>query len=317
MWRTWRIRSAALALLMSFQIVPRLARAEDAEEIIAHGVALREQGKDDLALEEFRRAYAINPTPKGCAQMALAEQALGLWVPAEEHLRSAMNTEDPWVARNRRALTQSLGVMQQHLGTLDLRGGVRGADVYVDGARVGTLPLSAKRVEAGRRNVEVRAPGYYVSSRFVAVPPGEVARETIELRPHHDTGSNDEGNRATKPGGEARDKAIVPPEGAVQRTAGWVVLAAGAALVATGVVAQLSRQSAISAYNADGSCPGRGNPVQPPNCDDHVSTASTWQTISLIGFVSGGALAVGGIVLVLTAPSSKGSVAGLSAVGAF
>src|SRR6185436_19818337 len=100
-----------------------VARAEDPEAIIARGVHLREQGKDEEALAEFRRAFAVAPTAKARAQMALAEQALGMWVAAEEHLKKALEEEkEPWIARNRGALTQAVRTIEQHLGTIVVRG---------------------------------------------------------------------------------------------------------------------------------------------------------------------------------------------------
>lgn len=316
------------------------ARADDdPEALIAHGVALREQGKDDEALAEFRRAFAIAPTPRARAQMALAEQALGLWAPAEEHLGAALKeAKDPWIQRNKAPLAQSMKIIQQHLGTLVLRGGVDGAEVLVDGAKIGALPLppDGKRVEAGQRTLEVRADGYYPISRIVTIPPGETARETIELQrrapePASGGGSTPppaptppaNGAAQVAPGSDATgaDRAHAggnPPTSAVQDTMGWVLLAAGGAFVVTGVVAQVARQSEISNYNDDASCPGVGQANQSPSCQSRITSASTWQTVSIVGFVAGGALAVGGLVLVVTAPSTaNGGTASLGLRGRF
>ena len=306
-----------VGLCLAIFLASSSAHAEDAESIIAHGVELREQGHDDQALVEFRRAFAMTPTPRGRAQIALAEQALGLWVAAEIDLLEATSAPDPWIARNRTALTQSLAVIQQHLGSLEIRGGSAGAEVFVDGASVGTLPMaSGRRVEAGTRNVEVRAKGYYTASRVVTVPPAGIARETIELRPQLGAES---GASTTERAIAAAPPRDAEPKGTsnVQRNLGWVVLGAGAALVITGVVGQLLRQSAISAYNADRSCPGLGSATQPPGCTGNVSAASTWQTVSIVGFAAGGALSVSGLILVVTAPSRRGDVTSLGVRGTF
>jgi hypothetical protein len=307
----------AVGLSLAIFFASSSARADDAESIIAHGVELREQGHDDQALLEFRRAFAMTPSPRARAQMALAEQALGLWVSAEIDLLEATRGADPWIAKNRGALTQSLAVIQQHLGSLEIRGGSAGGEVFVDGASVGALPMtSGRRVEAGTRNVEVRAKGYYTASRVVTVPPAGIARETIELRPQLAS----ESGTSTTPGaiGAAPPKDTETKSTSnVQRTLGWVFLGAGAALAITGVVGQLLRQSAISAYNADRSCPGLGTPTQPPGCTGNVSAASTWQTVSIVGFAAGGALSVSGVVLVVTAPTHRGDAATIGWVGTF
>ena len=309
---------AAVGLSLAIFFGSSSAHADDAESIIAHGVELREQGRDDQALLEFRRAFAMTPSPRARAQMALAEQALGLWVSAEIDLLEATRGADPWIAKNRAALTQSLAVIQQHLGSLEIRGGSAGGEVFVDGASVGALPMaSGRRVEAGTRNVEVRAKGYYTASRVVTVPPAGIARETIELRPQvaSESGTSTTPNAigAAPPAKDTEPKSTSN----VQRTLGWVFLGAGAALAITGVVGQLLRQSAISAYNADRSCPGLGTPTQPPGCTGNVSAASTWQTVSIVGFAAGGALSVSGVILVVTAPTRRGDVASVGWVGRF
>ena len=189
--------------------------------------------------------------------------------------------------------------------------------MFVDGASVSTLPMaSARRVEAGTRNVEVRAKGYYTASRMVTVPPGGIARETIELRPQlapETAASTTQGAIGAAPPKDTEPKRTSN----VQRTLGWVFLGAGASLAVTGVVGQLLRQSAISAYNADRSCPGLGTPTQPPGCTGNVSAASTWQTVSIVGFAAGGALSVSGVILVVTAPTHRGDVASIGWVGRF
>ena len=238
-----------------------------------------------------------------------------MWVPAEIDLLDATKDKaDPWIARNRAALAQSLVVIQQHLGSLEIRGG-SGGEVFVDGASIGALPMaSGRRVEAGTRNVEVRAKGYYTASRVVTVPPAGIARETIELRPQlAEAGGAGAGTIATPPPKSEEPKTTF----GVQRTLGWVFLGAGAALVVTGVVAQMLRQSAISAYNADRTCPGLGSPTQPPGCESNVSSASSWQTVSIVGFAAGGALSVSGVILVITAPTRRGDAASIGWTGRF
>jgi hypothetical protein len=286
-----RLRSTACALLAALTIASA-AIGEDAESLIAEGIALRERGKDEDALEKFKKADLLQSTPRSRAQIALAEQALGLWVAAEEHLLSALaRPDDPWIAKNRGPLDGALETIRKHLATLEVRGEVADAEVLVDGKRIGTMPLTA-RVEAGSRTLLVRARGYHPTSRVVQLAPGSTARETIELVVAPEDGAR--GDRTV----------IVTTEGGVQRTLGWVAVGVGGALVAVGVVGLLSRQAAVSSYNDDRTCPGLGSAAQPPQCADKVSRADTWQTVAIIGLAGGGVLAVGGVVLLITAPSS-------------
>src|SRR5690348_2231148 len=101
-----------------------------AEALIRHGVSLRAAGRDDEALAEFQRANAIHSSPRAIAQIGLAEQAVGHWLDADEHVRAALAAaNDPWIQHNRAALEEALGVISHRLGSLDVRGGVPGAEV--------------------------------------------------------------------------------------------------------------------------------------------------------------------------------------------
>ena len=60
--------------------------------------------------------------------------------------------------------------------------------------------------------------------------------------------------------------------------------------------------SIVGAYNDDPQCPGENIPQQPPACANRISSASTWQTVAVVGYAIGGALALAGAVVFLTAP---------------
>lgn len=317
------MRYARLAIVLGFIATASPAAADDPNTLIEHGVALREQGRDEEALAEFRKAYAMAPTPRARAQMGLAEQALGVWVAAEEHVREALKSAgDPWIQKNRAVLEQSLHTIDQHLGTLEVRG-LAGAELFVDGARVGQLPLErGLRIEAGHRALEVRAQGFQSTSRTIIVSPGQTARETIELRPS--VAREEPASRANEPRTDER-RAHSPseaPEGGArtQRTVGWVLTGVGGAALITGVVALIARSNAVSAYNDDPSCPGSNNPSpRPSQCQSHVDAESTWKAIAIAGLAGGAALSAGGVALVLTAtpPAGPHGTAGISLTGRF
>ena len=71
----------------------------------------------------FERAAQIRKTPRAAAQMGLTEQALGLWVRAEEHIKEAVaDMHDPWVRKNRATLDESLATIQERLATIEVWG---------------------------------------------------------------------------------------------------------------------------------------------------------------------------------------------------
>jgi hypothetical protein len=162
-----------------------LARADDhAEELVRRGIELRRTHDDRAALEVFRSAYQINPSPRIQAQIGLAEQAVGQWIDAEKDLTGALQaTRDPWVARNIKSLRASVIALEKHLGSLEVLGSPAGALVLVDGREVGKLPLAiAVRVTAGEVLVSVSAPGYVEINRKLGIAVGGVTREIFTLQ---------------------------------------------------------------------------------------------------------------------------------------
>ena len=283
----------------------RADAGSDAEVLITKGVELREKGRDDEALAVFRQALAKAPSARARAQVGLAEQALGMWVLAETDLSQALAAEaDPWIARNKAALEGALGVVRRRITTLEVRG-ADNAEVFVDGVKLGT-GAGPFRIEAGRRTLEVRAAGFQPTTRMVELPPGGVARETVTLVPVSVSKPAD-GTPLSGPGGvnapEDRPHPGQDP-GASQRLLGWAFVGTGAALLATGAVGLVIRKGIIDDYNR--TCPGLGV-EQPASCNDQVSSASTWLTISILTLVGGGVFAAGGVVLVAAAPSAATS----------
>lgn len=273
----------------------------EAEALIARGIELREKGKDDEALAVFKKALARSPSPRARAQVALAEQALGLWVAAESDLLAALAVEgDPWIVKNRAPLEGALAVVRRHIGSLEVRG-TDGAEVVLDGVRLGTLPAQAPfRVEAGKRTLELRAKGFHPTTRSIEVPAGTVARETVTLvalPPDAAPGTPAPGARADSHRG-ADDSGRNDP-GRGQRLLGWAFAGTGAALLVTGGVGFLVRKSIVDDYNER--CPGLGV-GQPADCDDKIESARTWLTVSIISLIGGGVFALGGVTLVATAP---------------
>jgi hypothetical protein len=159
------------------------AAAEDTAAIVKHGIELRVQGKDREALAEFERARAIKETPRIVAQIGLAEYALGLWLPSAEHLAAALKEErDPWIQKNRAALSKAAAAVADHLGTVEVWGGPAGAEVVINGKHVGTLPsVPAVRVVAGTCSMLVTASGFEDLTRTIKVDPGQLVRENVQL----------------------------------------------------------------------------------------------------------------------------------------
>jgi hypothetical protein len=280
----------------------------EAEALINRGIELRERGKDDEALAVFKQALAKSATPRARAQVALAEQALGLWGAAESDLALALASEsDAWIAKNRAALEGALAVVRRHLGSLEVRG-TEGAEVFLDGVRLGALPATAPfRVEAGKRTLALRAKGFHPTARSIEVPAGGVARETVMLvaLPDAASGANNgetnAGGGAARRSGDGQDFDHDPGRG--QRLLGWAFAGVGGALLVTGGVGLLVRKGIVDDYNIK--CPGLGATAQPADCDSKIESARTWLTVSIVSLIAGGVFAAGGVTLAVTAPRAR------------
>lgn len=177
------MKPARAALLLVLASAPGTALAQSdpstqEEALVREGVELRRQGQDEAAVAVLRRAYQLHGSPRATGQLALAEQSLGRWARAESLLRNALRAvEDPWVARNREVLTGALAVAEQHLATVEVLGGVDGAELRVDDERVGTLPGDRTlRVAAGSARVSCVTPDGVVTTRVLELTPRSVGR---------------------------------------------------------------------------------------------------------------------------------------------
>jgi len=157
----------------------------DSTTLLQRGNDLRRTGRDEEALKLFKQADAQHPSPRGRAQIALAEQALGRWVASERDLSLALaSPDDPWIEKNRATLEEALTAVRGHLARIVVLGSPAGAEVSINGERVGRLPLpSPISVVAGRVLVIVEAEGHVPVSREVDARVGELVRETVDLPP--------------------------------------------------------------------------------------------------------------------------------------
>lgn len=298
-----RHRSCFFAVLLGVSLLAGPVRAEPTpEEQITKGLELRSVGRDEEALSLFRAADARAPSPRGRAQIALAEQALGMWVAAEIDLEAALAfASDPWIAKHATALEGALAVIRRHLGSLEVRG-ADGAEVQVDGVDVGRVVAGQPfRLEAGRRAVEIRSPGMHTLTREIDVPAGGVARTTVKLAPVDVAPESPVGTPGTSRAPETRQASAAT--GNLQRALGWTFTGTGAVALGGALAALLIHNQTVYTYNDD--CLATPPVRTPASCADLLDKKTTWESVGIATVVAGGALTVVGVALLLTAPSSS------------
>ncbi len=289
--------AAALTLMGASAFAQSPAACGDVE--IQRGNELRRGARDDEALVLFRQAWDACHTTRALGQMGLAAAALGRWLEANRCLTAALtDVGDPWIARNREQLEVVRAQVMSHVGTLEVSGGVAGAEVLVDGRRVGSLPLAAPVLVAGGSvNVQVRAEGYLPFARSVMVPPGETVRQGIELVA-----------RPTEVPARAASLPVAPVVAVASsdppRTLAWVTAVGGVLLIGGGGAALAWRESAVSDQR------NLSAAIQCFEDDDRAACVEAQdgialpQALAIAGFAAGAALVATSVVLFVTAPRS-------------
>ena len=309
-----RVRLAwALAVLLAAPAVAAQSPSERA--LIEQGRTLRRAGRNAAALEAFREAYALSPTPEAAGQIGFAEHALEHWEPASRFLRQALGAVgDPWVVAQRRALEFSLQQVDRHLGSLRVESATPGATLSIDGRAVGALPMGEPvRVGEGSVVVEVRAPGHRNDRREVTIAAGETVRLVVQLAPQVEPGVAAVAPLAVRPAAApvvARSDVRLPPSrelpssGGVTRALAWVSLGVAVAAGGGGAVAMVLRDGAAERWNDDARCLSGGR-TREENCGDERRTVATTHDLMVAGYVAGAVLAVGSAVLFVASPSRE------------
>jgi hypothetical protein len=175
---------AALAVLLTLLAGRARADSSAADALIQEGLRLRREGKPQEALERFRHAHELAPSSRTYGQMGLVEATLKRWTDAETHLSVALaSPDDVWVRKNRAFLDQALALCREHVGDLVITGPA-GAEVFVAGESVGTLPaVPALRIVEGTVEVTATAPGSEPFKRSVTVHAAKRTALNVTMAP--------------------------------------------------------------------------------------------------------------------------------------
>lgn len=264
----------------------------EADAELRRGVALRKSGHDAEALEAFQHAYQLTPTPRALAQVALAEQALSLWLVAERDLNAALaTTDDAWIRQNREALEGALRVVGSRLAWMTVSSNVDEAAVFWNGTRATRDSQQRVRVIAGEIVVEARAPGYLPFTRTLRIAPETTANVVVQLQLENTQAASAPPSTSKKP--EVRESRSLQP------WLGWGAIALGG--VAAGIGAGFGVVAISKKSERDDDC-ATGCTQIGVDADRAGRRAGLASTVLL----ATGAIGIGtGVVLLLTAPSRR------------
>jgi tetratricopeptide (TPR) repeat protein len=282
---------------------------EDA--LIRKGLELRQTQQDEAALQEFRRAWALSKSGRALAQIALAEQALGRWLEAEEHLGQALKREgESWIAHNSKLLNQAMFAIQGHLGWLELSGESRVGWVRINGRQVATLPLTAPlRVPAGSVALEVQVTGYLPILRVVVVPARGLAREPLVFvssgvppKPTPPPAASAPRNEAPPQPSRATPSPVTP--GKTHQTVGVIFGAAAIAALSTGVAFHVLREDRADTYKNLG-CQSPTPPTLFSDCQSRYDGVNTATYLMTAGYAAAAVLSGAAVYLLLGSSNAE------------
>jgi hypothetical protein len=281
--------------------------------LLQRGIELRKAGRDQQALVEFQRAYARGGSVRALVQQALAEQALGLWREAHEHLQEALRkSHDPWIAEHRATLEAASSEIRSQLGSLEISCNIDGAEVRLDGALLGRTPLAQPvPLVAGANVIVVSKLGYFDIVRQVNVDVGRLSRLNVVL-------TANPGTAAPASAGSARARAGVSPalgtavpsrgEGAAGGSLRDIFLYSSLGLsalgVSLGVTGYVLREINVAQYNEDTRCSRVDGIRRSDECPEQAAAYQRGEALAIAGFSGGAVFGATALYLWLTQPNA-------------
>jgi tetratricopeptide (TPR) repeat protein len=252
------------------------ARADAADDAIKRGVELRRERKDAEALEQFQLAQRVRSSPRGLAQVALAEQALGRWSEAERDLQSALQVKnDAWIESHRSVLEKALEAVQEHL--------------QADGSGSGPKAAAPPAPSTGLMPAAPEAP-----AKSPAAAPAPTSAPSTLTPPATTMPSS-----TTAADVPHRDAAAAPPLAAAQsdnRTGAWLAIGGVVAFAAGGIAANVVHEKAAAAFNDNHRC-FYGDETRAQRCEGDLNRAHISGALAAMGY--GGAALLSGLAAYL------------------
>jgi hypothetical protein len=288
-----RLALAALVALTPCTALAQATSAAAAEKLFQEGRVLMADGRYVDACPKLAESSRLDPAVGTSLNLAECYEHLdkiaSAWVTYKKAETMARRANQQERYTHAAARAQAL---EGRLSTLTLSVGAppKGLTITRDGERVGEAAWStAVPVDGGVHVIEASAPGRRVWKREVTIAPS-AARVKVEI-PELPAAALD------APPAEGPPTAEAFP---LQRTVGWVAVATGAAAIGTGfafgAIAR-SKYDDSGAHCSAVDCDARGVAL--------IQDARSAALVSTVLVVAGGAVAAGGVVLVLVTPKRE------------
>lgn len=187
------ILSAALVLLLGSGILraqqPQLDPAKKAKALkhLRAGLKKYNEGEYQAAIDEYKKAYALYPSPKLFPNIASAHKYMGQNLKALENFEkflkaTRVDSPDRSIQRLRKEVQREIHYLLKLIGRVRVVVNVHNAVVKVAGLERGTSPMDKVfRFKPGPVNVTVKKKGYYPFDKTVNLAAGKVATVKVML----------------------------------------------------------------------------------------------------------------------------------------
>lgn len=286
-------------------------KRKEAAERFKRGVQLQADGNLDAAVIEFERAYELAPAYQVLFNIAVVYRDKNDRASALRAFERFLSEGGVKVdAKRRKEVEGEISKLKDVVATVTVKVNVPGADIILDDYPLGKSPLAQPQlVNVGRHKIEAMKDGYKSDAQLFALAGRD--ERTIELN-LKEIKNDPPPVVTTPPAKTTAPPATTPPppppkppaESGGQKGLGYGLAIAGVLGVGLGGFFGLSANSAWKEAK-DLGCGGGKCPTKA--AQDKSESASSNANLSTLGFGLGGAALVAGVVLLLTAPSSKES----------
>jgi hypothetical protein len=278
-----------------------------ARELAAQGIAEANAGNCDSAIPKLERAERLYHAPTILTSLGECQVRVGRLVEGTENLkRVTLERLEPGASPSFvEAKKKASALLDQTLPriaklTIVLKPeGLTQVEVRINGVPIKSELLGiARPTDPGEHTVSVTAEGYQTSQALVTLDPAEAETLTLELTPKPPV-AEPVVQPAPEPEKPAPKSSEPSPaaQSSNQPLIGWIGVGVGAAALIGGGVTGALALDASNQLN----CP---NNVCSGDQVDKLDQANALALSSTILFGAGGALAVTGVILLLTSPST-------------
>lgn len=285
--------------------------ATAAERLFVEAKQLLKDGKVAAARDLLEKSYELDPAGGTSLQLAYTLELQGALASSVKRYQQALDLAHIDKNERREELAREhLAALAPRLAKITIQlssgaGAILGLEIRLDGLCIEPASLNTGiAVDPGTHTIDARAPGRVSIQRTIDVT--QEGSTTVIAVPGLAAGAG----FWQEPPREAPPVAVAAPTGSL--VPGIVMLGGAAACLGAGVIAGLS--SRATANDVKATC---RDSVCPPSERSQADHAESLATVSTAAFVVGGALAIGGVGLLVFRPfgSTKASAAVVVAPG--